>query len=75
MTRGKRDSWRKAELEIRNSKQIQMTQIGKIPNKLALDSLFRIFPIWDLFVFEFVSDLDIRISDFAMLASWRGERS
>ena len=30
--------------EIRNSKQFQMTKIGKIPNKLLSDSLFWIFP-------------------------------
>jgi hypothetical protein len=40
-----------------------MTKIGKIPNKLPSDSVFRIFPISDLFVSAFVSDLDIRISD------------
>ena len=50
--------------EIRNSKQIQMIEKHKIQNILASDSAFLDFPILRLFVFEFVSDFDIRISDF-----------
>jgi len=53
--------------KIRNSKQIQMTKISQIPNKLFLDSVFWIFPILDLPVSAFVSvrgaSFDIRISD------------
>jgi len=49
--------------EIRNSKQIQMTKISQIPNKLFSDSVFWIFPILDSPVSAFVSDFDIRISD------------
>jgi len=57
--------------EIRNPKQYQMTKIRKIQNRLPSDSVFWIFPIWDLSVPEFVSDFDIRISDFVLGASWR----
>jgi len=60
-----------SKLEIRNSKQFQIIKIGKILNKLASDSVFWIFPIGGLFVSEFVSDFDIRISDFVARASWR----
>ena len=40
-----------------------MIKIGKILNKLPSDSVFWIFPIRDLFVFQFVSNFDIRILD------------
>jgi hypothetical protein len=33
------------KFEARNPKQFQMTKIGKIPNKLPSDSVFRIFLI------------------------------
>ena len=41
-----------------------MIEKHKIQNILASDSAFLDFPILRLFVFEFVSDFDIRISDF-----------
>jgi len=53
------------KFETRNSKQFQMIKIGKILNKLASDSMLWIFSIGGLFIVsEFVSDFDIRISDF-----------
>ena len=39
-----------------------MTKISKIPNTLRSDSVFWICPIWDLFVSEFLSDFELRIS-------------
>jgi hypothetical protein len=45
----------------RNSKQFQMTEMFKIPNRLDSDSVFWIFPSGDLFVSGFVSDFAIRI--------------
>jgi hypothetical protein len=53
--------------EIRNSKQIQIIERHKIQNILDSDSVFWIFRVSDFFVFEFVSDFDIRILDF----DWR----
>jgi hypothetical protein len=50
--------------EIRNSKQIQMIERHKIQNILDSDSVFWIFRVSDFFVFEFVSNFDIRILDF-----------
>ena len=55
-----------SKLEIRNSKQFQMTEMCKIPNRLRTDSMFWIFPSGDLFVSGFVSDFDIRIWGFAL---------
>jgi hypothetical protein len=57
------------KFEIRNPKQIQMTKKQKIPNNPDSDSSFWIFPILDLFWPRFVSNFDIRISDFLSLAS------
>jgi len=53
-------------LQIRNSnsKQYQRIKIKKIPNEIVL-----VFVI-GISIFGFVSDFDIRISDFASLASW-----
>jgi CRISPR/Cas system-associated endonuclease/helicase Cas3 len=56
--------------EIRNSKQSQMTKIDKTQNKLFSVSVFWIFRFENFFS-GFVSDFDIRISDFICLAAWR----
>jgi hypothetical protein len=44
-----------------------MIKIHKVPNKFDSDRGFEISQILDLFDFEFVSDLELRISDF----DWR----
>ncbi len=54
-----------SKLEIRNSKQIQIIKKHKIPNNLVLDLDF-----W-ICVFRFVSDFELRNSDFNSMASWR----
>jgi hypothetical protein len=54
-----------SKLEIRDSKQFQMVKKEKVPNKPVSDFVIGIQ------VFGFVSDFDIRISDFLLLASWR----
>jgi len=41
-----------------------MTKKQKIPNELPSDSVFWIFPISHLIISAFVSNFDIRISDF-----------
>jgi hypothetical protein len=41
-----------------------MFQMSKFLNTPRSDSVFRIFQLLDLIVSEFVSDFDIRISDF-----------
>jgi hypothetical protein len=54
-----------SNLEIRNSKQIQMIKIQKILDEPVSYFTFRFLQ------FRFVSDFDIRISDFALLVFWR----
>jgi len=52
-----------------------MTKIRKIQNRLPSDSVFWIFPIWDLSVPEFVSDFDIRIWNFVLVLVGRAPRA
>jgi hypothetical protein len=54
--------------EIRNSKQIQMTKIFTIPNKLPSTSVFWIFPIWDLCLYVCFG---FGYSDFGLFRSVR----
>jgi len=53
--------------EIRISKQIQKMKKLKISNKLKSDWSLNFLHIWIYFAYPFVSNLDIRISDFASL--------
>jgi len=53
------------EIEIRNSKQIQMTKTHKIPNKIHSDSAFLVFFGFGFIWLRFVSDFEIRISCFS----------
>jgi hypothetical protein len=57
-------SGKNSKHEIRNSKQIQMTKISQFPNKRSSNPVFWNFRVWDLFCPRFVSNFDIRISDF-----------
>ena len=53
------------KFEIRNSKQFQMTKNQNVSNEAGLN-----FENWDL-ILLFVSDFELRISDFYSGASWR----
>ncbi|HLN87498.1 MAG TPA: hypothetical protein VK200_13575 [Candidatus Limnocylindrales bacterium] len=54
----------KTKLQTRNPKQYQMIQKHNIPNSGQSDSGFKHFSNHERFGRPFVSDLDIRISDF-----------